>query len=106
MVCIPLGELVGKVNIQVRPDEVVIFDCEPADIKRWLLKILGFKTYVHVDRVEYDGFDVISWLAENYGADWAMLAEPYRLRVQPAWWRTTNGVYMREDIYTHWSLAT
>jgi hypothetical protein len=56
MVCIPLGELVGKVNIQVREDEVVIFDCEPADITRWLFKNLGVKNY----RVFWEGYDCLS----------------------------------------------
>ena len=50
--------------------------------------------YVHVD--EYDRFDVISWLTKNYGAAGR----------SDAWWSTITGVYMREDIYTHWSLAT
>jgi hypothetical protein len=50
--------------------------------------------YVHVD--EYDRFDVISWLTKNYGAAGR----------SDAWWNTTTGVYMREDIYTHWSLVS
>lgn len=48
--------------------------------------------YVHVN--EYDRFDVVSWLTRNYGTD--VTGE--------VWWNTTTGVYMREDIYTHWML--
>ena len=50
--------------------------------------------YIHVD--DYDRFDVISWLTKHYGDSGR----------SDAWWNTTTGVYMREDIYTHWSLAT
>lgn len=56
MVRIPLGTMVVKMNIQVREDEVVIFDCEPADITRWLFKNIG----VHNYKVFWQGYDCLS----------------------------------------------
>lgn len=50
--------------------------------------------YIHVD--DYDRFDVISWLTKNYGDSGR----------SDTWYSNNTGVYMREDVYTHWSLIT
>lgn len=71
MVCIPLGELVGIVNIQVREEnEVVIFDCVPADITHWLFKHLG----VHNYEVFWEGYDCLSIKLQPKHVEWFILA--------------------------------
>lgn len=50
------GRIGGTMEIQVRPDEVVIFDCEPADITHWLFKNLG----VHNYEVFWEGYDCLA----------------------------------------------
>lgn len=69
MVRIPLGELVDKVNIQVREDEIVIFDCEPAHIRRWLFDSLGIKNY----KIPWEGYDCLSIQLEPKHLEWFML---------------------------------
>ena len=70
MVCIPLGELVGIVNIQVREEnEVVIFDCEPSVLHRWLFKNLGVKNY----KVFWEGYDCLSIQLKPEHLEWFML---------------------------------
>lgn len=58
-------------SIDVRSDEVVIFDCEPADILSWLDKNIGKTNY----KIFWQGYDCLSIKnLDSKHIEWFLLA--------------------------------
>lgn len=58
-------------NIEVRENEVVLFDCKPADIVSWLDKNIGKRNY----NVYWQGYDCLSIKnLDSKHIEWLLLA--------------------------------